>query len=102
MNDLPRIHLGTALRTGDDAHAAGELTELHYGPGGRQTLSLAGPAPFSIDVNALGGDELYLQGHFSPTLNLECARCLRPVTVPLSIKLGTLLRYVPSAEQPYL
>lgn len=103
MNDQPRIHLGSLLRTSEDAHAEGELDHLQYVQGTQaQTLNFAEPAPFEIDINSLGGDEMYLQGNFSPTLVMECARCLRDVEVPLEIDLGTLMRYEPSAEEPYL
>lgn len=103
MKDQPRIHLGSLLRTSDDAHAEGELDHLQYLQGKTpQTLQFAEPAPYEVNVNSLGGDEMYLQGHFSPTLVTECARCLRDVQVPLDIQLGTLMRYEPSAEEPYL
>jgi len=103
MNDQPRIHLGALLRTADDAHAEGELDHLQYLQGKQpQTLRFAEPAAFEVDINSLGGDEMYLQGQFSPTLVMECARCLREVQVPLDIDLGTLMRYEPSAEEPYI
>ncbi|ACO47071.1 YceD family protein [Deinococcus deserti] len=103
MTDSPRIHLGSLLRSSEDAHAEGELTELTYEQGGvEQTLSFAQPAYFEVDINHLGGQEMYLQGTFEPTLVMECARCLREVHVPLDLKLGTLMRYDPSAEVPHL
>lgn len=103
MTDQPRIHLGSLLRAGDDAHAEGELDHLQYVQGKeRQTLRFARPAPFEVDVNSLSQDEMYLQGSFEPTLILECARCLREVEVPLDLSLGTLLRYDPTVEEPYL
>lgn len=104
MMDLPVIHLGSLLRSSaDDAHADGELTELTYEQGGQaQTLKFAEPAPFEVDVNSLGSHEMYLQGSFEPTLVMECARCLRDVEVPLEIKLGTLMRYDPSVDVPFL
>lgn len=101
--DSPRIHLGSVLRGTEDAHASGSLTALVYEQGGQpQTLNFAGPAPYSVDVNSLGGQEMYLQGHFEPTLIMECARCLRDVSVPLQLKLGTLMRYDPAVEKPFL
>lgn len=103
MTDSPRIHLGSLMRTQDDAHAEGELTELTYEQGGLpQTLRFAEPAWYDVDVNSLGSQEMYLQGTFEPTLIMDCARCLREVHVPLELKLGTLMRYDPSADQPYL
>jgi len=103
MSDTPRIHLGSLLRTSSDAHAEGDLDHLIYEQGGaEQTLRFARPAPFEVDVNSLGGEEMYLQGHFEPTLVMECARCLRDVEVPLEITLGTLLRYEPAAAAPFL
>lgn len=103
MSDSPLIHLGSLLRSSEDAHAAGELDHLNYEQGGQmQTLTFAEPAPYDIDVNSLGGNELYLQGSFEPTVSMECARCLRDVPVPLDLKLGTLMRYEPSAAAPYL
>ncbi|GAA5514068.1 hypothetical protein Dcar01_02818 [Deinococcus carri] len=103
MTDSPHIHLGSLLRTSADAHAEGELDHLSYEQGGQQqTLRFAEPAPYEVDVNALGGQEMYLQGHFEPTLVMDCARCLRDVEVPLELKLGTLLRYDPAVDAPYL
>ncbi|WP_084048288.1 YceD family protein [Deinococcus hopiensis] len=103
MMDTPRLHLGSLLRTSSDASAEGELDHLDYEQGGRaQTLRFARPAPLSVDVNPLGGAEMYLQGLFEPALIMECARCLRDVEVPLEIKLGTLMRHDPSVESPYL
>lgn len=99
----PRIHLGTLLRQMGDASASGEIAELNYEQSGHaQTMRFAKPAPFSITVNSLQGNELWLQGKFEPTLDLECARCLRPVEVPIRLKLGTLMRYEPAVDQPYL
>lgn len=103
MNDQPRIHLGSLLRSDADAHVSGELDHLDYQQGKEQlTLRFPKPAEFSVDVNSLGGDEMYLQGSFTPTIVMECARCLRDVEVPLDITLGTLMRYDPSADHPYL
>ena len=104
MTDSPRIHLGSLLRSStEDAHVEGNLDHLQYEQGRTQhTLRFAEPAPFEVDVNALGTNEMYLQGTFEPVLVMECARCLREVHVPLEITLGTLLRYEPSVETPYL
>lgn len=103
MTDQPRIHLGSLLRTSDDAHARGVLDHLDYEQGGEaQVLRFAQPAPYSVDINSLGGDEMYLQGSFKPTLVMDCARCLRDVEVPLDIQLGTMMRFDPSADKPYL
>ncbi len=103
MTDQPRIHLGTLLRSDADAHAEGELDHLNYEQGNEyQTLHFAEAAPYEIDVNSLGGDDMYLQGTFEPTLVMECARCLREVHVPLELQLGTLMRYDPSVEKPRL
>ena len=99
----PRIHLGTLLRQPGDAHASGELTELRYEQGqGTQTMTFAQPSPYRVSVNSLQGNEFWLQGTFEPTLDMDCARCLRPVAVPISLKLGTLMRYDPAAQTPYL
>ncbi|WP_216329474.1 DUF177 domain-containing protein [Deinococcus aestuarii] len=103
MTDTPRLHLGSLLRTSSDAHAAGSLGHLSYEQGSEtQTLRFVRPAPFRVDVNPLGGNEMYLQGTFAPTLVMECARCLRDVEVPLDLRLGTLLRYDPSVAEPHL
>ena len=103
MSETPRIHLGSLLRASSDAHAEGNLDHLTYRQGGaEQTLRFARPAPYRVDVNPLGGSEMYLQGHFQPALILECARCLRDVEVPLDLRLGTLLRHDPSVGAPYL
>ena len=76
MNDsAPTINLASLLRASGDARIEGAVTELRYAQGGEeQTLAFAEPAPYRIDVNTLGGDELYLSGRFSPILVLECAR----------------------------
>lgn len=103
MNDQPRIHLGSLIRAGDDAHVSGEVTRLDYRQGQEpQVLHFAGPARFTVDVNSVGHDEMYLQGTFAPTLVLECSRCLRDVEVPLKLKLDTLMKYDPSVDEPYL
>lgn len=99
---LPQVHLGQLLRTGQDAHAEGEVQELRYEQGGPQVLTFAEPAPYRVDINGVGGDDFYLQGYFQPTLNTECARCLRPVELPLDLPLGMLMRFDPSVEQPYI
>ncbi|WP_034387898.1 DUF177 domain-containing protein [Deinococcus sp. YIM 77859] len=103
MTDAPRIHLGSLLRTSSDAHTTGELDHLTYEQGGQeQILRFARPAPFDVNVNSLGGNEMYLQGYFHPVVVMECARCLREVEVPLQLKLGTLLRYDPAVDAPFL
>ena len=104
MNEpSPTINLASLLRGAGDAHAAGELSELTYSQNGReQTLRLARPSPYSVSVNTLGGNDFWLSGRFSPSLTLECARCLRPVEVPLNLKLGTILRYAPGVEIPHI
>lgn len=100
---FPRIHLGTLLRQPGDAEASGEVTGLRYEQGGEPlSMQFAEAAPFEVSVNSLAGNEFWLQGSFEPTLELDCARCLRPVLLPLSLRLGTLLRYDPAAEAPYL
>ncbi len=99
-NALPQIHLGALLRTGQDAHAEGEVTELEYGGG--EVLKFLEPAPYRVDINSVGGDDFYLQGYFRPTLQTECARCLRPVPLPLDLRLGMLMRFDPSVETPYI
>ena len=99
----PRVHLGMLLRQSGDAEASGEISELRYEQGGQpQMMTFSVPAPYEVSVNSLQGNEFWLQGHFEPTLEMECARCLRPVAVPLSLKLGTLMRYDPAVQTPYL
>ncbi len=91
------------LRQSGDAEASGEVSELRYEQGGQpQMMTFSVPAPYDVSVNSLQGNEFWLQGHFEPTLEMECARCLHPVAVPLSLKLGTLMRYDPAAQTPYL
>ncbi|WP_373295829.1 YceD family protein [Deinococcus piscis] len=102
MTLLPELHLGQLLRTGQDAHAEGQVTELQYQQGGDQVLTFAAPAAYRVDINSVGGDDFYLQGYFRPTLNTECARCLRPVELPLDLKLGMLMRYDPAVDTPYI
>ncbi|MDO4263221.1 MAG: YceD family protein [Deinococcus sp.] len=102
MTTLPEIHLGQLLRTSQDAHAEGQVTELRYEQGGEQVLTFAGPAPYRVDINSVGGDDFYLQGYFRPTLQTECARCLRPVKLPLDLKLGTLMRFDPAVDTPHI
>lgn len=103
MTDTPRIHLGSLLRMASDAQAAGNLDHLSYEQGGQeQILRFARPARFEVAAHSLGGNQMYLLGHFNPVVVMECARCLRAVEVPLTLKLGTLLRYDPSVDAPYL
>ncbi|GGJ84342.1 YceD family protein [Deinococcus aquiradiocola] len=102
-DDAPRIHLGSLLRAPGDVSTSGEVTELHYEQAGRpQVLRFAEPAPYEIDVNSLEGNEFWLQGYFEPVLEQECSRCLRPVTVPLELKLGTLMQYRPAVPESFL
>ena len=99
----PVINLSSLLRSPGDTSIRGNLFELRYEQGGEeQTLSFAEAAPYQINVNTIGGDDMWLSGTFRPTLLMECARCLRPVEVPLNLKLGTLLRYDPSVEVPHI
>lgn len=103
VEETPRIHLGSLLRVSGDASASGELASLHYLQGGRsETITFAESAHYQVDVNTLQGDEFWLQGQLDATLTMDCARCLRPVAVPLHLKLGTLMRFDPSAAEPYL
>ena len=99
----PRINLASLLRAPGDLSVRGELDHLEYEQGGvRQRLDFGGPAPFQISVNTVGSEDFWLSGSFQPTLQLDCARCLRPTELPLSLKLGTLMRYLPSASAPHL
>jgi len=104
MNDeAPRIHLGSLLRAPGEASASGEVRELHYRQGDRpQILRFAQDAPYGIDVNTLEGNELWLQGYFEPELEQECSRCLKALTVPLELHLGTLMQYRPAVQEPFL
>lgn len=102
-DSAPIINLSSLLRGQGDTSARGELSELRYEQGGEeQILTFAGPAPYSLNVNTLGGNDLWLSGKFEPVLLQECARCLRPVETPLKLKLGVLLRYSPAVEEPHL
>lgn len=97
------MNLASLLRAPGDLSVRGELDHLDYEQGGeRQRLDFAGPAPFSLSVNSVGGDEFWLSGRFKPTLTMECARCLRPTTAPLDLTLGTLMRYQPSSQAPHI
>lgn len=103
MSDSPRIHLGSLIRTSEDAHTSGTLMQLKYVQGEEtNVLRFAEPAEYDVHINSLGGHEMYLQGYFHPTLIMECARCLIDVPVPLEIKLGSLVRYEPHVDIPYL
>lgn len=102
-DDAPRIHLGGLLRAPGDISASGEVLELHYDQAGApQTVRFAEPAPYGIDINSLDGNEFWLQGYFEPVLEQECSRCLKPLTVPLELKLGTLMQYRPAVLEPFL
>jgi len=102
-NEAPILNLSSLLRAPGDVSVRGEVTELKYEQGGEQhTLKFAHPAPYRLDVNTIGGDDMWLAGRFQPVLALECARCLRPVEAPVDIKLGTIMRYVPSVDEPHL
>ena len=102
-DDAPRIHLGSLLRAPGDVSASGEVQELQYEQAGKpQVLRFAEPAPYSIDINSLEGNEFWLQGYFEPVLDQECSRCLKPVTVPLELTLGTLMQYRPAVPESFL
>ena len=102
-DDAPRIHLGSLLRAPGDVSASGEVQELHYEQAGKpQILHFAEPAAYSIDINSLEGNEFWLQGYFEPVLDQECSRCLKPVTVPLELTLGTLMQYRPAVPESFL
>jgi uncharacterized protein len=103
IDDAPRIHMGSLLRAPGDVSASGEVQQLHYEQAGqRQTLRFAEPAPYGIDINSLDGNEFWLQGYFEPVLDQECSRCLKPITVPLELTLGTLMQYRPAVDEPFL
>lgn len=103
FDEAPRIHLGSLLRSGSDVSAEGHVQALHYHQGNQaETLEFAEPAEYEVTVNALQGNEFWLQGQLDAVLKMECARCLRPVQVPLSLKLGTLMRFDPATAEPYL
>ncbi|WP_027483838.1 DUF177 domain-containing protein [Deinococcus pimensis] len=103
-DSAPTINLSSLLRSLGDTSVSGELTSLRYEQGGEQhTLEFTEPAPYKVEVHTIGGDgEFWLSGRFRPTLQMECARCLRPVSVPLDLELGTLLRYDPATVTPHL
>lgn len=103
-DSAPIINLSGLLRSLGDTGISGELTSVRYDQGGKeQILEFTEPAPYRVDVHTIGGDgEFWLSGRFQPTLPMECARCLRPVTVPLDLALGTLLRYDPATVTPHL
>jgi uncharacterized protein len=102
-DDAPRIHLGSLLRAPGDVSASGEVQELHYEQAGKpQILRFAEPAVYSVDINSLEGNEFWLQGYFEPVLDQECSRCLKPVTVPLELTLGTLMQYRPAVPESFL
>ncbi len=99
----PRINLSGLLRSPGEVSVRGQLDHLDFDQGdARQHLSFGAPADFQISVNTVGGDDFWLSGSFRPTLQMDCARCLRPTEVPLDLKFGTLMRYVPAASTPHL
>lgn len=103
MDHQPRVHLGSLLRSGEDVCVSGELNSLKYQQDHTtHTLAFTKPAAYEVTIQRLGWDEMYLQAEFSPTIVMECARCLCDVTVPLQLKLSTMMRYQPSSKKPYL
>lgn len=102
-NESPILNVARLLRSQGDVEVSGELSELRYEQGGEErSLRFAEPAPFQLAANTLGGDDLWLAGRFRPTLVMECGRCLRPVETPVSVKIGTLMRYDPAVTEPHL
>ncbi len=79
-------------------------TELRYEQGGEtQTMRFTEPAPFRVSVNALQGNEILVAGHSSsrPSTSNVPAACAR-WRCRSSLELGTLMRYDPAAQSPYL
>lgn len=53
-------------------------------------LSLREPVRVTGRLQAIGEERFYWQGKATTVIQSECARCLTPVTTPLSLEIGAL------------
>ena len=101
--DNPSIHLGKLLRSSGEATAEGEFSKLAYIQGTEQAvLETREPAYYEVEVHTVNDDDFWLMGRIEAVVLQECSRCLRPVEMPLEVTLGTLLRFDPKIEVPFL
>lgn len=103
-DDAPVLHVGALVRTAQDLHAEGEFSELQIGlsDGNVRTMHFPAPVRYQISINSVGGDDFYLQGRLRGRMQSECARCLRPVEVPVNTDLGMLMRYDGTTDFPHI
>lgn len=101
--DYPDIDLSKALRDHSDAEVEGEFSRIAYLQNDEVAiLETSEPAYYEVRVTPMDHDEFWLSGQLDAKVMQECARCLRPVAVELNLELGTLLRFDPKVETPFL
>ncbi|MBB6100088.1 uncharacterized protein HNR42_003553 [Deinobacterium chartae] len=102
-NTPPILNLARLLRVQGETEVEGEFERLTYLRAGETAeLVLATPGRYDVQVHTVGDDDFWLSGTLEATLTQDCARCLRPVEIPLELSLGVLMRYDPKVEAPYL
>jgi len=101
--DNPSIHLGKLLRSSGEASVEGEFSRLAYTQNDvPAVLETREPAFYEVEVHTVDDNDFWLHGRIEALVLQECSRCLRPVDVPLEVTLGTLLRFDPKIEIPFL
>jgi uncharacterized protein len=105
VNEVPSLDLTKILRGGSDVTNEGETIVLEYTvptTHGLQTniIPLIGSADWRAIASHVGDNEYWLAGTIRATLNLDCGRCLDPVSHDLEARLESLLRFDPKIEIP--
>ena len=105
MNEVPSLDLTKILRGGSDVSNEGETHVLEYTvptTHGLQTntIPLLGVADWRAIASHVGDNEYWLAGTIRATLNLDCGRCLDPVSYDLEARLESLLRFDSKIEIP--
>lgn len=103
-DEAPVLHVGALVRTAQDLHAEGQFSELQVGlsDGNVRIMRFPEPIEYHLSINSVGGDDFYLQGRLRGSMESECARCLRPVQVPVDTELGMLMRYDGTTDFPHI
>lgn len=105
MNEVPSLNLVKILRGGGDVSDQGKTNLLEYSVETTHglevvTLPLHGTAEWRAIASHIGEQEFWLAGTIEATLNLECGRCLDPVTHSMEARLESLLRFDPNTKTP--
>ncbi|MEY4530889.1 MAG: hypothetical protein RLZZ156_1610 [Deinococcota bacterium] len=105
VNEVPNLDLTKILRGGGDVSSEGETSLLEYTvptTHGIQTnvVPLLGSADWRAIASHVSDNEYWLAGTIRATLNLDCGRCLDPVSYDLEARLESLLRFDSKIETP--